>query len=138
MLTLRLSIRGPVPIRKLMSPGLSWRPPPGVAHGADPHYVGFGGVFLSGGHDRRSFGGKDADGQPGWGFGLGFTAKTEAGLDGMPDSVGSYSWIGVQGTSFWVDPQEALIGVFMVQIRPNRDITFRQQFRSLVYQAMIE
>jgi len=75
--------------------------------------------------------------QPGWGFGLGFTVKTEAGRDGMPDSVGSYSWIGVQGTSFWVDPEEDLIGVFMVQIRPNRDITFRQQFRRLVYQALI-
>ena len=75
--------------------------------------------------------------QPGWGFGLGFTVKTEAGRDGMPDSVGSYSWIGVQGTSFWVDPEENLIGVFMVQIRPNRDITFRQQFRRLVYQALI-
>jgi len=75
--------------------------------------------------------------QPGWGFGLGFTVKTEAGRDGMPDSVGSYSWIGVAGTSFWVDPKEDLIGVFMVQIRPNRDITFRQQFRRLVYQALI-
>ena len=74
--------------------------------------------------------------EPGWGFGLGFTVKTEAGLDGMPDSVGSYSWIGVQGTSFWVDPEEDLIGVFMIHIRPNRDITFRQQFRRLVYQAL--
>ncbi len=76
--------------------------------------------------------------QPGWGFGLGFTVKTEAGRDGMPDSVGSYSWIGVQGTSFWVDPVENLIGVFMVQIRPNRDIVFRQQFRRMVYQALID
>jgi len=73
---------------------------------------------------------------PGWGFGLGFTVKTEAGTDGMADSVGSYSWIGVQGTSFWVDPVENLIGVFMVQIRPNRDITFHEQFRRLVYQAV--
>ena len=56
----------------------------------------------------------------------------------MADSVGSYSWIGVQGTSFWVDPVENLIGVFMVQIRPNRDVLFRQQFRRLVYQAVID
>ena len=76
--------------------------------------------------------------QPSWGFGLGFTVKTEAGRNGMPDSLGSYSWIGGAGTSFWVDPEENLIGVFMVQIRPNRDITFRQQFRRLVYQALID
>ena len=75
---------------------------------------------------------------PGWSFGLGFTVKTEAGMDGMPSSVGEYNWIGIQGTSFWVDPEEDLIGVFMIQIRPNRDITFRDQFKRLVYQALID
>ena len=74
---------------------------------------------------------------PGWGFGLGFTVKNEAGMDGMPGSVGNYYWYGVQGTSFWVDPEEDLIGIFMIQIRPNRDITFRRQFKRLVYQAVI-
>ena len=51
--------------------------------------------------------------------------------------MGEYNWIGIQGTSFWVDPEEDLVGVFMVQIRPNRDITFRDQFKRLVYQALI-
>ncbi len=76
--------------------------------------------------------------QPGWGFGLGFTMKTTAGLDGMPGSVGNYYWYGIRGTSFWVDPEEDLIGVFMIQIRPNLDITFRRQFKRLVYQAVID
>ena len=76
--------------------------------------------------------------QPGWGFGLGFTMKNEAGLDGMPGSVGNYYWYGIRGTSFWVDPEEDLIGVFMIQIRPNLDITFRRQFKRLVYQAVME
>lgn len=76
--------------------------------------------------------------RPGWGFGLGFTVKNEAGLDGMPGSVGNYYWYGILGTSFWVDPEEDLIGIFMIQIRPNRDITFRQQFKRLVYQAVID
>ncbi len=75
---------------------------------------------------------------PGWGFGLGFTVKNEAGMDGMPGSVGNFYWFGVQGTSFWVDPEEDLIGIFMIQIRPNRDVTFRRQFKRLVYQAVIE
>ncbi len=75
---------------------------------------------------------------PGWGFGLGFTVKNEAGTDGMPGSVGNYYWFGVQGTSFWVDPEEDLIGIFMIQIRPNRDVTFRRQFKRMVYQAVIE
>ncbi len=80
---------------------------------------------------------RDGNSAPGWSFGLGFTVKTKAGMDGLPSSVGEYNWIGIQGTSFWVDPEEDLIGVFMVQIRPNRDITFRDQFKRLVYQALI-
>ena len=53
-------------------------------------------------------------------------------------SVGNYYWYGIRGTSFWVDPEEDLIGVFMIQIRPNRDVTFRRQFKRLVYQALID
>ncbi|MEC9241364.1 MAG: hypothetical protein VYA48_01795, partial [Gemmatimonadota bacterium] len=61
----------------------------------------------------------------------------EAGRDGTPGSVGEYYWFGVAGTSFWVDPAEELIGVFMVQMRPSRDLAYRQQFKNLVYQALI-
>ena len=75
--------------------------------------------------------------QAGWGFGLGFTMKNQPALDGNSDSVGNYFWMGIAGTSFWVDPEENLIGVFMIQIRPNRDIGFRQQFKRLVYQAVV-
>jgi CubicO group peptidase (beta-lactamase class C family) len=74
----------------------------------------------------------------GWGFGLGFTVKNQAGLDGLPDSVGTYYWFGVAGTSFWIDPEQDLIGIFMIQIRPNRDVNFRDQFKRLVYQAVVE
>jgi len=74
----------------------------------------------------------------GWGFGLGFTVKNQPALDGLPDSVGTYYWFGVAGTSFWIDPEEDLIGIFMIQIRPNRDVNFRDQFKRLVYQAVVE
>ena len=74
----------------------------------------------------------------GWGFGLGFTVKNQPGLDGMPDSVGTYYWFGVGGTVFWVDPAQGLIGIFMIQIRPNFDVNFRDQFKRLVYQAVVE
>jgi CubicO group peptidase (beta-lactamase class C family) len=73
----------------------------------------------------------------GWGFGLGFTVKNQPALDGLPDSVGTYYWFGVAGTSFWIDPQQDMIGVFMIQIRPNRDVNFRDQFKRLVYQAVV-
>ena len=75
--------------------------------------------------------------EPGWGFGLGVAVKTRPGLDGMSGSVGNYSWVGLHGTGFWVDPEERLVGVFLVQIYPNRDIDFRRRFQSLVYQAIV-
>jgi CubicO group peptidase (beta-lactamase class C family) len=74
----------------------------------------------------------------GWGFGLGFTVKNQPALDGLPDSVGTYYWFGVAGTSFWIDPAQDLIGIFMIQINPNRDVNFRDQFKRLVYQAVVE
>jgi len=74
----------------------------------------------------------------GWGFGLGFTVKNQPALDGLPDSVGTYYWFGVAGTSFWIDPERDLIGVFMVQLNPNRDVNFRDQFKRMVYAALVE
>jgi CubicO group peptidase (beta-lactamase class C family) len=74
----------------------------------------------------------------GWGFGLGFTVKNQPALDGLPDSVGTYYWFGVAGTSFWIDPERDLIGIFMIQINPNRDVNFRDQFKRLVYGAVVE
>jgi CubicO group peptidase (beta-lactamase class C family) len=74
----------------------------------------------------------------GWGFGLGFTVKNQPALDGLPDSVGTHYWFGVAGTSFWIDPAQDLIGIFMIQINPNRDVNFRDQFKRLVYQAVVE
>ena len=84
MLTLRLSIRGPVPIRKLMSPGLSWRPPPGwhmalthttlvleacffreamtVDHLEERMPTGSLGFFREGSHFRARVHGKDRGG----------------------------------------------------------------------------
>jgi len=66
---------------------------------------------------------------------LGFTVVTDLGKKGELGSVGSYSWGGVFYTSYWVDPSENLIGVFMSQVRPaNSDIS--NKFEMLVYQAL--
>jgi CubicO group peptidase (beta-lactamase class C family) len=70
------------------------------------------------------------------GFGLGVSVRRELGAGGTQGSVGEYGWSGLAGTTFWVDPEEEMIGVFMVQIFPNRQISFRDQFKNLVYQAI--
>jgi len=48
----------------------------------------------------------------GRGFGLGVAIQTQESARG---SVGTWSWGGAAGTSFWVDPKAVEIGVFMVQ-----------------------
>ena len=52
-------------------------------------------------------------------------------------SAGEYNWGGAAGTTFWVDPKEALIGLFMVQSLPHRT-RLRSEFKVLTYQAMVE
>jgi CubicO group peptidase (beta-lactamase class C family) len=71
----------------------------------------------------------------GIGFGLGFAVRKEAGRSPVPGSVGDYFWHGVSGTTFWIDPQEQLIAVLMLQ-SPEHRLRYRNLTRQLVYGAM--
>jgi CubicO group peptidase (beta-lactamase class C family) len=73
--------------------------------------------------------------QPGYGFGLGFAVRREAGLAGWPGSAGDYYWGGLGGTYFWIDPKEDLVAIWMMQA-PGRRVHYRQAFKSLVLQAI--
>ena len=72
---------------------------------------------------------------PGIGFGLGFAVRMAEGLEDLPGSPGMYSWGGVCGTTFWVDPQQELLAVLMSQASLARE-HYRQLWRNLVYAAM--
>jgi len=73
--------------------------------------------------------------RPGYSFGLGFGVRTDPGLAPEPGSVGEFYWGGAYGTTFWIDPAEQLIGVLLIQLRPQpRD--YDTEFRSLAYQAI--
>jgi CubicO group peptidase (beta-lactamase class C family) len=71
----------------------------------------------------------------GYGFGLGFAVRTDEGGSIMPGSVGDYSWSGLAGTYFWIDPQEKLLAIFLMQAPEQRD-HYRQMFRNMVYAAL--
>ena len=71
----------------------------------------------------------------GQGFGLGFQTTDRYGATGMM-SIGSYSWGGAYGSSYWVDPKERLVGVFMIQQLPNTS-DVAGKFQTLVYQALV-
>lgn len=72
---------------------------------------------------------------PGYGFGLGFAVRTDEGAALMPGSVGDFTWSGLAGTYFWIDPQEKLVAIYLMQA-PEQRTHYRQLFRNLVYGAL--
>lgn len=75
---------------------------------------------------------------PGFGFGLGFSVMTNVAHSGMMGSVGLYGWGGWASTHFWVDPKEQLIGILLVQYIPSGTYPVTNDFRTLVYQALVD
>jgi CubicO group peptidase (beta-lactamase class C family) len=70
----------------------------------------------------------------GWGLGLGmFIARND--IAGVP---GRFGWDGAFGTSWYVDPKEQLVGVFMTQRRPDelRIPDFSVDFWTSAYQLI--
>jgi CubicO group peptidase (beta-lactamase class C family) len=70
------------------------------------------------------------------GFGLGFGLVTEATKHQILNSVGNYSWGGYFSTSYWMDPEEDLIGLFFTQMAPMHYGDIHQKFQVLTYQAL--
>ena len=73
----------------------------------------------------------------GIGFGLGFAVRTHSGRNPLPGSVGDFSWSGVTGTYFWIDPKQQLIAILMMQA-PIQRLHYRYLMRTLVYQAIVD
>ncbi len=76
---------------------------------------------------------------PGTGWGMDFQIVTDAAAAGEPVPTGTFSWFGIAGTWFWIDPVKDLAFVGMVQ-HQNLGTTTRMHAlsRSLVYQAVME
>lgn len=74
---------------------------------------------------------------PGYGFGLGFGTRLAQGGSNWNGSVGDFYWGGYAGTIFWVDPQEELVPVFMMQEVARRN-HYRALLRNAVYQAIVK
>lgn len=77
----------------------------------------------------------NVNGRVGYGFGLTFAVNLGIDKTGAIGSKGEYNWGGAAGTAFWIDPKEDMIGVFMVQVMPQRLV--KDQFKQLAYQAIV-
>ncbi len=72
------------------------------------------------------------------GFGLGFWVTRELGHNGEPGSAGAFGWGGAYHTSYWVDPAEKLVAVFMTQLLPATGSDAQGKFKALVYQSIVD
>jgi len=69
-------------------------------------------------------------------FGLGVRVLTDLGASQVLGSTGLYGWLGIYGTMFWIDPQEDLIGILMVNRYPGT-ADLQQLFQTMTYQAIV-
>jgi CubicO group peptidase (beta-lactamase class C family) len=74
---------------------------------------------------------------PGYGFGLGFAVRKEAGVAPQPGTPGEYYWGGAGGTYFWADPGRDLAVVYMMQ-SPKQRVPYRALLRDMIYAAIVE
>jgi CubicO group peptidase (beta-lactamase class C family) len=76
--------------------------------------------------------------RPGAGFGLGFSVVTDVGERGDPGSLGEFGWGGAYHSTYWVDPREQLIVVYLTQLLRAGELDDYGKVRALVYQAIID
>jgi CubicO group peptidase (beta-lactamase class C family) len=74
----------------------------------------------------------------GIGFGLGFAVTMNPAQTLIAGSPGEYNWGGAATTSFFIDPAEELITIFMTQVLPSSAYPLRRELRTMVYAAITE
>ncbi len=72
---------------------------------------------------------------PGMGFGLGFSLVLDETK--QRPGVGTFSWNGIAGTEFWVDPKNDLFMVFMIQDRALL-AEYQRKNRAWIYDALVK
>jgi CubicO group peptidase (beta-lactamase class C family) len=76
--------------------------------------------------------------RPGEGMGLGFSIAEDLGTRGTLGSEGEYGWGGAYHSTYWVDPQENLVVVYMTQILSPVGLNDFDLLRAGIYQAIVE
>jgi len=72
------------------------------------------------------------------GFGLGFSVVRDLGARGQLGSVGEFGWGGAYHSTYWVDPQEELVVVYLTQVIPASGLDDHARVRALIYQAIVD
>ncbi len=71
------------------------------------------------------------------GWGLGFEVVEQTGRAPRYGAAGEFSWSGAYHTTYWADPAEKLVVVFMTQLLPAGTVNLTGRVRTLVNQAIV-
>ena len=71
------------------------------------------------------------------GWGLGFEVVEQIGRAPRYGAAGEFSWSGAYHTTYWADPAEKLVVVFMSQLLPAGPVDLTRRVRTLVNQAIV-
>ena len=75
---------------------------------------------------------------PGSGYGLGFGVELDETQRPTLTSAGANVWGSVASCGFWVDPQEELVGLSMLQALWGSGVWVGQRLQNLAYQAILD
>jgi len=76
--------------------------------------------------------------EPFSGYGLGGSVMRDVALSQMLGSIGEWGWSGAAHTWFWIDPLENTTGIIMTQFLPPFFLRVTQDFKNMVYQALVD
>ncbi len=74
----------------------------------------------------------------GTGFGLGFSVVEDLVQRGSPGSVGEFGWGGAYHSTYWVDPAEELVVVYLTQVIPAGNLDDHGKLRALIYSSILD
>jgi CubicO group peptidase (beta-lactamase class C family) len=69
-------------------------------------------------------------------FSLGFSITGEKSANLNMRSMGTFSWGGYYGTTYWADPKEKLIVLIMTQHTPNSHSDFNAKIENIIYGSL--
>ena len=76
---------------------------------------------------------------PGVGFGLDFGVVMDPAAAGTPAGKGTYSWGGAAGTWFWVDPENDVVVLGMIQVLGGGGVLRLDEItQQLIYAALVD
>jgi CubicO group peptidase (beta-lactamase class C family) len=76
---------------------------------------------------------------PGVGFGLDFATIMDPDAAGTPAGKGTFSWGGAAGTWFWIDPENDVIVLGMIQVLGGGQVLrLDETTQQLIYQALVD